>query len=40
MLITVLPDGDDIFWQDASGAALVAIWDNTEDNVYAQLLKV
>lgn len=37
VLITTLPDGDDIFWQEASGAALAAAWDNTEDDVYAQL---
>lgn len=38
VLITVLSNGDD-FWLNASEASLNAIWDNPEDDVYAELLK-
>ena len=38
VLITILPNGDD-FWFKASGTSLNAIWDNPEDDVYAQLLE-
>lgn len=38
-LVTLLPDGDTEFWLQASQGSAVAIWDNTEDDVYAQLLK-
>ena len=37
VLITMLPD-DHTFWQDASQNTLKKIWDNKEDDVYAQLL--
>ena len=39
VLITVLPETDDAFWRDASGVSLAAVWDNTEDDVYARLLQ-
>jgi hypothetical protein len=40
-LVTVLPDGDDEteFWSQASQPTLDAVWDNTEDDVYGQLLE-
>jgi len=38
VLVTVLPDNEAQFWVDASQASLDAVWDNTEDDVYAQLL--
>ena len=37
-LVTVLPDNEAQFWVDASQTSLDAVWDNTEDDVYAQLL--
>jgi hypothetical protein len=39
VLITVLPESDDVFWREASSDSLAAIWDNTEDDMYAQLLQ-
>jgi len=40
LLVTILPnDESDIFWQNASDSALDKIWNNTEDNIYAELLK-
>ena len=39
LLVTVIAGEDDSFWQEASNSSLAAIWDNTEDDVYAQLLK-
>jgi hypothetical protein len=38
VLVTVLSSGDD-FWLKASEVSLNAIWDNPEDDVYAELLK-
>lgn len=38
VLVTVLPDNEAQFWVDASQTSLDAVWDNTEDEVYAQLL--
>jgi hypothetical protein len=38
VLVTVLPDNEAQFWVDASQTSLDAVWDNTEDDVYAQLL--
>ena len=38
VLITILSNGDD-FWLGASEASLKAIWDNPEDDVYAELLE-
>jgi len=37
--VTLLPDGDAEFWLQTSQGSLDSIWDNTEDDVYAQLLK-
>ena len=38
VLVTLL-SGEDQFWLDASQSSLDAIWDNTDDDVYADLLK-
>ncbi len=38
VLVTVLPDNEPQFWVDASQTSLDAVWDNTEDDAYAQLL--
>jgi hypothetical protein len=38
LLVTVLPD-DDRFWLKASETSLAAVWDNAEDDAYAQLLE-
>ena len=39
VLVTLLPDGDSRFWVEASQKSLAAIWDNAEDDAYAQLLE-
>jgi hypothetical protein len=39
VLVTLLPDGEAGFWLQASQVSLDAVWDNTEDDVYAQLLQ-
>ncbi len=39
LLVTLLPEYESEFWLQASQTSLDAIWDNTEDDVYAQLLK-
>jgi hypothetical protein len=40
VLVTVLTaDNESEFWLKTSQVSLDAIWDNTEDEVYAQLLK-
>ena len=38
VLVTVLSNGDD-FWLKVSEQSLNAIWDNSEDDVYAELLE-
>ena len=38
VLVTVLSNGDE-FWLKASESSLNAIWDNPEDDVYAELLE-
>ena len=38
VLVTLLPDDGDGFWQQASQTALKSVWDNPEDDVYAKLL--
>jgi len=38
VLVTLLPDDDVLFWQQASQATLDRIWDNPEDDRYAALL--
>jgi predicted DNA-binding antitoxin AbrB/MazE fold protein len=37
VLVTIVSKGD--FWLDASQSSLDAIWDNPEDDVYAELLE-
>jgi hypothetical protein len=39
VLVTLLPDDDAGFWLEASQTSLDTIWDNNEDDVYAQLLQ-
>ena len=39
VLVTLLPDDETEFWLHTSQVSLDAIWDNTEDDVYARLLK-
>ena len=39
VLVTLLPDEDTLFWLHTSRVSLDVIWDNTEDDVYAQLLE-
>jgi hypothetical protein len=36
VLVTVLPDDEAQFWVNLSQTSLDAVWDNTEDDVYAQ----
>lgn len=38
-LVTFLPEEDTDFWMATSDSALKAVWDNDEDDVYAQLLE-
>lgn len=38
VLVTVLPDDEKQFWIDANKTSPDAVWDNTEDEVYAQIL--
>nr|WP_039738464.1 hypothetical protein [Hassalia byssoidea] len=38
VLVTLLPDDEADFWLKTS-QSLDAVWDNTEDDVYAQLLE-
>ena len=39
VLLTVMEDEDVLFWQRLSEDSLKSVWDNTEDDVYAALLK-
>jgi hypothetical protein len=40
VLVTLLPEEDEaVFWERASEESLADVWDNPEDDVYAQLLK-
>ncbi len=39
VLVTVLPDEENEFWLAAARRSLSAVWDNAEDDVYAQLLE-
>ena len=39
VLVTILPENEGAFWREASETSLAAVWDNTEDDVYAQLLE-
>ena len=36
LLVTVLPEDDNEFWLAAGQKSLAAVWDNAEDDVYAQ----
>ena len=38
VLVTPLPD-EDHFWLNASESSLDSVWDNAEDDVYAELLE-
>jgi len=38
ILLVLLPDDESQFWMEASLSSLDAVWDNPEDDVYAQLL--
>jgi hypothetical protein len=38
VIVTLLPEDDDRFWQKVSESSLAAVWDNPEDDVYAELL--
>ena len=38
VIVTLLPDDEATFWMQSSQTSLDAVWDNTEDDVYAQLL--
>jgi hypothetical protein len=39
VLVTLLPDDEAGFWLQASQTSLNVVWDNTEDDIYAQLLQ-
>ena len=38
VLVTILTEDEQAFWQASSAESLRQIWDNTEDDIYAQLL--
>jgi predicted DNA-binding antitoxin AbrB/MazE fold protein len=38
VLVTVLTDEEQTFWQHASESSLKRIWENPEDDIYAELL--
>ena len=38
-LVTLLPEEETDFWLAASAASAGAVWDNAEDDAYAELLK-
>jgi hypothetical protein len=38
VLVTILNDDDQLFWQQASESAIKHVWDNAEDDIYAELL--
>jgi hypothetical protein len=39
VLVTLLPAEEDQFWLEISQKSLSTVWDNTEDDAYAELLK-
>ncbi|OUL19233.1 hypothetical protein BV372_33600 [Nostoc sp. T09] len=39
VLVTLLPDDEAEFWLQASQSSVDAVWDNTEDDIYAELLQ-
>jgi hypothetical protein len=38
VLVTLLPDDETEFWSQASQTSLDTVWNNAEDDIYAQLL--
>ncbi|WP_254625692.1 hypothetical protein [Nostoc sp. TCL240-02] len=38
VLVTLLPDDETEFWLQSSQTSLSSVWDNAEDDVYAELL--
>lgn len=38
VLVTLLPDDETEFWLQGSQTSLDAVWNNVEDDVYAELL--
>ena len=39
VLVTLLPDEEAEFWLQASQTSLDTVWNNSDDDVYAQLLQ-
>ncbi len=40
VLVTLMPDDDEQqFWLDVSDRSLAEVWENTEDDIYAELLQ-
>jgi len=39
VLVTLMPNDESEFWRQASQVSLNEVWDNTEDDIYAELLK-
>jgi len=39
VLVTLLAEEDTLFWSSVTAVSLDKIWDNAEDDVYAELLK-
>ena len=39
VLVTIIPDEEQQFWLNASESAIYDIWNNTEDDIYEQLLE-
>lgn len=39
VLVTLIEDSEQAFWLEVGQASLNKIWDNPEDDVYAQLLQ-
>lgn len=39
VLVTLIPNDEFEFWLQASQISLNAVWDNAEDDIYAELLK-
>jgi hypothetical protein len=38
LLVTVLTDEEHKFWQVTSESSLTSIWENSDDDIYAELL--
>lgn len=39
VVVTILPEDESPFWINSSQSALDEVWNNSEDDVYAELLK-